>query len=74
MGADGEHTCTAGDRTHPQNPAIGGPFKIKTVIFSKTHTGWLATQWDSDQSPRIFPANREFYRENGELGAPSGDV
>jgi hypothetical protein len=24
---------------------------------------WLATQWDSNRSPHVFPANREFYRE-----------
>lgn len=31
-------------RPRLQNPAIGGLFKIETVIFSKIHTGWLATQ------------------------------
>ena len=50
--------------TSDRNSAIfegsGRLESLIAVIFSKTHTGWLATQWDSNQSPRVFPANREF--------------
>jgi hypothetical protein len=46
-----------------EKPAIGGPFSRSGKKFYKIRTGWLATQWDSNLSPRVFPANREFYRE-----------
>ena len=41
---------------------------------SSTGTGWLATQWDSNQSLRAFTANREFYREMRDLRATKVEI
>jgi hypothetical protein len=48
-------------------------FLIQRRKFSETRNGWLATQCRSHQSPRKFPANREFYRETCDFGAPYTD-
>ena len=51
------------DAAKSKKPSVGGPFNCLGRIFSDYRTGWLATQWDSNRSPGVFPANREFYRE-----------
>jgi hypothetical protein len=43
---------------------LSGPLWHSSGGLRETQTAWLATQWDSNQSPRKFPANREFGREN----------
>ena len=43
-------------------------------VFSGSAELWLATQWDSNQSPVEFPANREFYREFRGLGDQRDDI
>ena len=48
-------------------------FLVEKRKFSQNGNAWLATQWDSNQSPRKFPANREFNREICDFGAPSAD-
>src|SRR4029077_4386528 len=56
-------------KANAQKPAVGGLFCNSTAKFSNFRTAWLATQWDSNQSPCNFPANREFNRENCSFAA-----
>jgi hypothetical protein len=51
---------------------ISRAFQIKERTFSENKNAWLATQWDSNQSPHKFPANREFYREFRKIRADDG--
>jgi len=54
----------SGDRPQiRKSPPLAGISGITEGKISWRRTGWLATQWDSNQSPHKFPANREFYRE-----------
>jgi hypothetical protein len=48
------------------SPLTGDP-------FSDLGTAWLATQWNTNLSPRNFPANREFYRENHDFSPQGGN-
>jgi hypothetical protein len=57
-----------------EKPAFGRPFCYLRKKFSETRTAWLATQCRSHPSPRKFPANREFYRENRDFGASGDDL
>jgi hypothetical protein len=47
---------------------ISQTFLIKQRKFSENKNVWLATRWYANQSPRKFPANREFYREFSGFG------
>jgi hypothetical protein len=49
-------------------------FLVKQRKFSENKNAWLAAQCRSHPSPRKFPANREFYRENRYFGAPGDDL
>jgi hypothetical protein len=53
-----------------QKPANSGLFSSLGGGASGLGTAWLATQCRSHPSPRKFPANREFYREFCDFGAP----
>jgi hypothetical protein len=45
-----------------------GAFLIRERKFSENKNAWLAAQWDANQSPPKFPANREFNREIIDFG------
>ena len=50
-----------------KNPHFG-LFSRFLASLAERGNAWLATQCTSHPSPRKFPANREFYRENHDFG------
>jgi hypothetical protein len=58
----------------PQEVDVNSAAGPVLSVFSGSAELWLATQWDSNQSPVEFPANGEFYREFRGLGDQRGDI